>query len=62
MDNRTFLSGDAVHAHSPTTCADMKVSMQDSFNLARKPDRVDKALLGRSSAATEPFHGHGWLC
>ncbi|KAJ2896964.1 hypothetical protein MKZ38_005063 [Zalerion maritima] len=44
-DNRVFLTGDAVHTHSPKAGQGMNVSMQDTFNLGWKLGLVCKGIL-----------------
>ncbi|KAK5186075.1 hypothetical protein LTR44_002124 [Exophiala sp. CCFEE 6388] len=44
LHNRIFITGDAVHAHTPTMGAGMNVSIQDSYNLGWKLAMVIKGL------------------
>lgn len=43
--NRIFLSGDAIHTHSPKAGQGMNVSIQDTFNLGWKIASVIKGVL-----------------
>ncbi|KAI9710281.1 MAG: hypothetical protein M1820_002775 [Bogoriella megaspora] len=49
---RIFLTGDAVHTHSPKAGQGMNVSMQDSFNLGWKISLVVRGIAQRYILAT----------
>ncbi|KAI1325414.1 FAD binding domain-containing protein [Xylariaceae sp. FL0255] len=50
--DRVFLTGDAVHTHSPKAGQGMNVSMQDAYNLGWKIGLVCKKVLNRSILST----------
>ncbi|OSS47497.1 hypothetical protein B5807_07372 [Epicoccum nigrum] len=50
--NRVFLTGDAVHTHSPKAGQGMNVSMQDSYNLGWKLGLVVKGIAQPSILKT----------
>lgn len=50
--SRIFLTGDAVHTHSPKAGQGMNISMQDSFNLAWKVGLVVRGVCPRTILPT----------
>lgn len=50
--SRIFLTGDAVHTHSPKAGQGMNISMQDSFNLAWKVGLVVRGICPRTILPT----------